>query len=62
MTEFTLPVSTAFEFYAELPAYLILGLVCGLVAAALMRGIFLAEDFASEVQAWVRLRDGFVRP
>ncbi len=55
VTEFTLPVSTALEFYAELPAYLILGLVCGLVAAALMRGIFLAEDFASEVQAWVRL-------
>ncbi|UYV38945.1 chloride channel protein [Rhodobacteraceae bacterium D3-12] len=50
VTEFTLPVATALEFYAELPAFLILGLLCGLVAAALMRGVFLAEDFASVVQ------------
>ena len=55
VTEFTLPDASALEFYAELPAFLILGLICGLVAAALMRGIFLAEDFASEVQARTRL-------
>ena len=45
VTEFTLPVASALEFYAELPAYLILGLVCGIVAAALMRGIFPGRGF-----------------
>jgi CIC family chloride channel protein len=55
VTEFTLPVASALEFYAELPAYLILGLICGLVAAALMRAIFLAEGLANHVQARIRL-------
>ncbi|GAW33220.1 voltage-gated ClC-type chloride channel ClcB [Roseovarius sp. A-2] len=55
VTEFTLPQASALEFYAELPAFLILGLVCGVVAAALMRAIFLAEDVASHVQLRLRL-------
>ena len=55
VTEFTLPQASALEFYAELPAFLILGLVCGVVAAALMRAIFLAEDVASHVQLKLRL-------
>ena len=51
VTEFALPVSSALEFYVELPAFLILGLVCGFVAAALMRAIFLAESVASRIQS-----------
>ncbi len=50
VTEFALPVASALEFYVELPAFLILGLVCGLVAAALMRATFLAESVANRIQ------------
>lgn len=55
VTEFTLPHMSALGFYAELPAFILLGLVCGLVAAALMRSVFLAEDVASRVQAALSL-------
>ncbi|WP_137699872.1 chloride channel protein [Marimonas lutisalis] len=55
VTEFTLPGTSALEFYVELPAYLILGLVCGVVAAALMRSVFFADDVASHMQARVGL-------
>ena len=55
VTEFALPVASALEFYVELPAFLILGLVCGFVAAALMRAIFLAEDVASHIQTRIGL-------
>lgn len=57
LTEFVLPSYGAFQFYAELPAFLLLGLTCGLVAVALMRAIFWAEDFGNYVQA----RTGLVR-
>lgn len=50
VTEFTLPVASALEFYVELPAFLILGLLCGLVATLLMQAIFLTEDIASHWQ------------
>ena len=55
VTEFTLPVEGALAFYAELPAFVLLGLVCGLVSAALMRSVFLAEDVASRVQTRIGL-------
>ncbi|MEL6571936.1 MAG: chloride channel protein [Pseudomonadota bacterium] len=51
VTEFVLPAQNALNFYIELPAFLILGLVCGLVAVILMRSIFLAEDVGNTVQA-----------
>ncbi|QOL80687.1 chloride channel protein [Pseudooceanicola spongiae] len=51
MTEFLLPEASILQFYEELPAFLMLGAVCGLVAGALMRSTFLAEDLASHVQA-----------
>lgn len=51
VTEFTLPAdSSVLAFYVELPAFLILGVVCGIVAAAFMRAIFIGEDLASHVQ------------
>lgn len=50
VTEFSLGRDGALQFYVELPAFLILGLICGLIAVAFMRSIFWAEDMASLVQ------------
>ena len=50
MSEFALYGEEIVTFYVELPAFLILGLVCGLVAAAFVKGIFAADDFATFVQ------------
>jgi CIC family chloride channel protein len=50
ITEFTLATEGALEFYIELPAFLILGLLCGLVATALMKAIFWADDVGTYVQ------------
>ena len=55
ITEFNLLQSSALEFYVELPAFLILGLICGLVATALMHAIFFAEGFANHVQRRIHL-------
>lgn len=51
VTEFMLPVDGAIAFYVELPAFLILGLVSGLVAVALMWAIFWADDIGDHIQA-----------
>ena len=51
VVEFDLATPGALQFYVELPAFLILGLVSGLIAVALMKSIFFAEDFANHVQA-----------
>lgn len=50
VTEFMLPAESV-RFYVELPAFLLLGLVSGLVAAALMRAVIFAEDVGNRVQA-----------
>ncbi len=55
IAEFSLPQANALAFYVELPAFLILGLICGLVAAFFMRGTFWADDMASLIQARTRL-------
>lgn len=51
IAEFTLATPEALQFYVELPAFLLLGVVCGLVAVTLMKSIFWAENFASHVQS-----------
>ena len=51
VTEFHLPADSILNFYVELPAFLLLGLVCGLVAVILMRSIFWADRIGSAVQA-----------
>ncbi len=51
LTEFALPTVGDVAFYAELPAFLLLGLTCGLVAVILMRSIFWAEDIGNFIQA-----------
>ena len=61
VTEFTLSGMNALAFYVELPAYLLLGLVCGLVAVALMKAIFWAEDVANYFQDITGL-PRFLRP
>ena len=50
VTEFTLGNETTFAFYSELPAFMILGLVCGLVSVVFIKTIFLIDDFTSKVQ------------
>ncbi|MCR8723684.1 chloride channel protein [Frigidibacter sp. ROC022] len=50
VTEFSLVLKGAGAFYAELPAYLILGLVSGAVAVVLIWSIFRAEDWADRWQ------------
>ncbi|NNE89042.1 MAG: chloride channel protein [Silicimonas sp.] len=49
VTEFALIPETGLAFYVELPAFLILGLLAGLVAFALMRSIFFADDMVTEL-------------
>ncbi len=50
VTEFTLVAEGSLQFYVELPAFLILGMLSGLMAVILMRAIFWAEDFGTFVQ------------
>lgn len=50
VTEFTLAEPGALQFYVELPAFVLLGLLCGLVSVVLMKAIFLSEDFANHFQ------------
>ena len=61
VTEFVLPVQNALAFYVELPAFLILGLLCGLVAVVLMKAIFWADHVASYLQEATRL-PRYLRP
>ncbi len=44
VTEFSLPTMRALEFYVELPAFLILGLLSGLLAVVMMVSIFWADS------------------
>ena len=55
VTEFILDTPGSLQFYVELPAFLILGLICGLVSLVLMRAIFFAEDFGNHVQTRLSL-------
>lgn len=61
VTEFVLPVQNALEFYVELPAFLLLGLVCGVVAVTLMKVIFWVDDLGSFLQQQTGL-PRFLRP
>jgi CIC family chloride channel protein len=60
VTEYTLPLHTI-GFYWEVPAFMLLGILCGVVGAAVMRGIFLAETVADRVQGALRIPD-WLRP
>lgn len=47
VAEFSLDTPGSLQFYVELPAFLMLGLVCGVIAVVLMRSIFWAEDIGN---------------
>ena len=55
VTEFNLGTVNEVQFYQEMPAYLLLGLVSGIVAVVLMRAIFWADDVGTEVQQKFRI-------
>ncbi|NIZ12938.1 chloride channel protein [Phaeobacter sp. HF9A] len=55
VTEFVLATPGALKFYVELPAFLLLGLVCGVVAVVLMHSIFFADTLGSTLQQKLRL-------
>ena len=62
VTEFTLPGDVnALGFYVELPAFMILGLLAGLVAVVLMRAIFWCEDLGTSIQTSLRM-PRYLRP
>ena len=49
--EFTMITPGSLEFYAELPAFVILGLLCGIVAVLLMHAVFWADDLGDHAFA-----------
>ena len=55
VTEFVLDTPGAIQFYVELPAFLLLGLICGIVALLLMRSVLFADDIGSHIQARLSL-------
>jgi len=61
VTEFVLKSNNEMQFYIELPAFLILGLISGLVAAIFMRSVFFAEHAGDQLQARWRI-PGWLRP
>jgi len=61
VTEFLIPNQNVLAFYVELPAFVILGLVCGLVAVVLMRSIFWADGIGTAVQTRLRI-PRYLRP
>lgn len=61
VTEFVLPIQNALTFYVELPAFLLLGLLCGFVSFILMRAVFWADDLGTSIQTGLNI-PRFVRP
>ncbi len=61
ITEFALPYEGVLQFYVELPAFLLLGLTCGLVAVVLMRAVFWADDIGNHIQERTKL-PRYLRP
>ncbi|MCG7625290.1 chloride channel protein [Epibacterium sp. Ofav1-8] len=51
VTEFVLTTPGALQFYVELPAFLMLGLICGVVAVVLMHSIFMADRMGTMLQS-----------
>lgn len=54
VSEFVLSSRTVLQFYVELPAFFILGLVSGLVAVILMRSIFWADRLGNRIEAAIK--------
>lgn len=56
VTEFSLTDSSELRFYVELPAFLILGAISGLVAVALVKAVFFADDLGTFVQEKLKMK------
>lgn len=61
LTEFSLTEEGALAFYVELPAFLLLGILSGLVAVALIRSVFFVDDLGTIVQQRLGM-PRFLRP
>lgn len=61
VTEFALSGDSMLRFYVELPAFLLLGILCGFVAVLFMRGTFWAEDLGTALQQRIKL-PRYLRP
>ena len=61
VTEFTLATTGEVQFYQEMPAFLLLGLMSGVVAVALMKAVFWSDDFGTVLQNRLRI-PGWLRP
>ncbi|MBK0327311.1 chloride channel protein [Rhodobacteraceae bacterium F11138] len=55
VAEFDLITPGALQFYVELPAFLLLGLLCGAIAAVFMLAVFWAEDMGMHIQNRFRI-------
>ncbi|MDE0589216.1 chloride channel protein [Halocynthiibacter sp. C4] len=55
VTEFQLMRVGELAFYVELPAFLLLGIISGLVAVVLMKSIFWADNFGNVLQKTLRI-------
>ncbi|WP_282094549.1 chloride channel protein [Epibacterium ulvae] len=55
VTEFELMTPGALQFYVELPAFLILGCLCGLVAVIMMRSLFFTDRVMTNVQSTLNM-------
>lgn len=60
LTQFELPAQSL-AFYWEMPAFMILGVICGFVGVIMMRVLFIAEKIGDRVQDAIRLPD-YLRP
>jgi len=60
VAEFTLPAHSI-AFYWEIPAFMILGILCGFVGVVMMRTLFFAEGVADRVQRALAIPD-WLRP
>ncbi|PVA07025.1 chloride channel protein [Thalassorhabdomicrobium marinisediminis] len=61
VTEFRIPNQDVITFYGELPAFLLLGLLCGVISVVFMRSIFWADGIGNAVQARLKL-PRYLRP
>ncbi|ANT61142.1 voltage-gated chloride channel [Salipiger sp. CCB-MM3] len=50
VTEFVLPGTTTVQFYLELPAFFLMGLVCGLVAVLMIKALFWSDGVGTAIQ------------
>ena len=60
VTEFSLPVHTQ-DFYIELPAHILLGIVCAFVAVSFIKSVFWAETIGDKFQKILHIPN-WVRP